>query len=444
MDQKARRDVPTHPKLRLLQPQLVEYQGRRMIYFEDELGIAKEGALIPQQLGPLLALCDGTRDLAGLRSGLLMRTGASLPEDVIRDIVGQLDEALLLENGAFRQAAADYMRGYRRAKHREPAHAGAVYPRSAAQLRALLEGYCARADAGGANKQLQHLQKGYCARADAGADGDNVQNGAAEGELVGMLCPHIDYARGNQTYAALWNRAKPHLDDVELAFIFGTDHSGGLGAVTPTRQNYATPLGTLQTDTAIVDGLADALGQGRAYAEEIHHIREHSIELAAVWLHRFMEGREFAVAPVLCGSFHHFITGKGSPSDDEGIVAALAFLREATAGRRTLAIAAGDLAHMGPTFGDPQPLDAGARARLRADDEGSIGDILAGDADGFLERSRRERDARRICGLSPIYLMLKYLEGRRLQGESMGYDQCAADAEGGSVVSIAGTLLYGS
>ena len=423
MVQKARRDVPTHPKLRLLQPQLVEYQGRRMIYFEDELGIAKEGALIPQQLGPLLALCDGTRDLAGLRSGLLMRTGAVLPESVIRDIVGQLDDALLLENGAFQQAASDFMRGYRRAKHRESAHAGAVYPRSAALLRALLDGYCAQADTATAMNA--------------------VQDGVHEGSLVGMLCPHIDYARGNQTYAALWNRARPHLDDVEIVVIFGTDHSGGLGAVTPTRQNYATPLGTLRTDTAIVDGLAGALGQGRAYAEEIHHIREHSIELAAVWLHRFMEGREFAVAPVLCGSFHHFITGKGSPSDDEGIGAALEFLREATAGRRTLAIAAGDLAHMGPAFGDTQPLDAGARARLRADDEGSIGDILAGDADGFLERSRRERDSRRICGLSPIYLMLKYLEGKRLRGEAMGYDQCAADAEGGSVVSIAGVALYG-
>ncbi len=426
MEQRVRGDVPTHPKLRLVQAQLVEWQGRRMIYFEDELGIAKEGALMPHQLAPLLSLCDGTRDVAGLRSGLLMRTGASLPEDAIRDVVRQLDEALLLENGAFRQAAADFMRGYRRAAQREPAHAGAVYPRSAAQLRALLDGYCARASV-------------------AADEGDGAQDGnsAAEGSLVGMVCPHIDYARGNQTYAALWNGVRAHLDDVELVVIFGTDHSGGLGAVTPTRQNYATPLGRLRTDAAIVDGLADALGQGRAYAEEIHHIREHSIELAAVWLHRFMEGREFAVVPVLCGSFHHFVTGKGEPADDDGIGAALAFLREATAGRRTLVVAAGDLAHVGPAFGDATPLDAGAKARLRADDAGSIGDILAGDADGFLERSRRERDARRICGLSPIYLMLKCLEGGRVKGEAVGYDQCAADGEGGSVVSVVGVGLYG-
>ena len=110
---------------------------------------------------------------------------------------------------------------------------------------------------------------------------------------------------------------------------------------------------------------------------------------------------------------------------------------------RTLAIAAGDLPHMRPEFGDAQLLDEAARARLTADDEGSIGDILAGHTDGFLERSRRERDARRICGLSPIYLMLKYLEGGRVKGEAVGYEQCAVDAQGGSVVSIAGVALYG-
>ena len=71
-----------------------------------------------------------------------------------------------------------------------------------------------------------------------------------------------------------------------------------------------------------------------------------------------------------------------------------------------------------------------------------MSDICRGDAEGFFERSRGELDARRICGISPIYLALKYLEGGELHGEWMGYDQCAADPQGGSVVSIAGALLY--
>jgi hypothetical protein len=144
--------------------------------------------------------------------------------------------------------------------------------------------------------------------------------------------------------------------------------------------------------------------------------------------------------PVLCGSFHHYIAGRGSPSDDERVSAALDYLREAMSGKKVLVIAAGDLAHMGPAFGDELPLDPIARAKLAADDGESVKDILRCDAESFLERSRGERDARRICGLPPIYLMLKLLEDAT--GESLGYDQCPADAENGSVVSIVGALLY--
>ena len=410
------RGVPTHPKLRLLEPQLVDYQGQRMIYLHDSLGIARDGALIPQPLAPLLSLCDGTRSISGLRSGLLLRTGNTLPENVISQIIQQLDDALLLENGAYRDAAADVVRRYREARHRPPSHAGPVYPGDAAGLSSAMDEYCRETPVN--------------------------QSDSPIGQLVGMLCPHIDYARGHKTYAELWQRARPSLDEINLVIIFGTDHSGGLGSLTPTRQSYYTPHGVLPTDTDLVDGLADSLGQTWAYAEEIHHINEHSIELASVWLHHFMDGRNCPVVPILCGSFHHFVAGKGSPWDDDGIASALAYLREATSSRNTLVVAAGDLAHLGPAFGDSAPLDTVARAKLAAEDSDSLADICDGDAVGFFERSRSESDTRRICGISPIYMMLELLNGTNLRGESMGYDQCPADQQGESVVSIAGALLY--
>lgn len=415
--QAPRRSVPTHPKLRLLEPQLVDYQGQRMIYLHDSLGIARDGALIPQPLAHLLSLCDGTRDLTGLRSGLLLQTGNTLPEQVILQIVEQLDDALLLENGAYQDAAADMARRFREARHRPPSHAGPVYPGDAAGLKRVMDEYCSETPASEAA-------------------------GVPSGALVGMLCPHIDYARGHKTYAELWQRAKPSLDEIELVVIFGTDHSGGLGMLTPTPQSYFTPHGVLPTDTDIVDGLASAIGEKRAYAEEIHHINEHSIELASVWLHHFIDGRACSVVPILCGSFHHFVTGKGHPWDDGSINAAVEYLKSVAAERNTLFIAAGDLAHIGPAFGDAAPLDAIARAKLSAEDRESMGDICNGDEEAFFERSRAELDSRRICGISPIYMMLRCLEFENIRGESMGYDQCPADAQGGSVVSIAGALLY--
>ena len=82
-----------------------------------------------------------------------------------------------------------------------------------------------------------------------------------------------------------------------------------------------------------------------------HHIKEHSIELASVWFHYFIGGRPCPVVPILCGSFYNFIMGEESPGEDEGISAALEYLKKATSGRKTLVIAAGDLAHVGPAFG---------------------------------------------------------------------------------------------
>jgi AmmeMemoRadiSam system protein B len=377
--------------------------------------MAESAIIVPGGLAPLLALCDGTRDVPQLRSALMLRTGIQLSPDRISDLVVQLDGALLLENGAYKKATAQAMKEYREAKYRTASHAGIVYQADAEELTAELAGYCDKTPA------------------------DSVQD-APEGTLAGMVSPHIDFMRGYETYARLWRRAAPSLEDVELVLVFGTDHAGGPGALTPTRQNYQTPLGMLPTDTDIVDGLAEALGLDSAFAEEHNHIREHSIELVAVWLQYFLRDRVCPVVPVLCGSYHEFVMGVSDPGTDEKIEAAVAFLREATAGRRTLVVAAADLAHVGPAFGDTLPVDPAGRAALSAKDRESLTAICGGDAGEFFQLSRNETDSRRVCGLPPIYMTLRILDGVR--GESLGYAQCPADADGGSLVSIAGVLLY--
>ena len=263
--------------------------------------------------------------------------------------------------------------------------------------------------------------------------------------LLGMVCPHIDYARGHETYAQLWQAAAPTLEDIELVIVFGTDHAGGPGALNLTRQDYATPFGVMPTDTQIVDGLAEVLGEKTAFAEEIHHINEHSVELALVWLHFFLDGqsrggRSRPIVPILCGSFQGFIAGEADPEIDLAIDRVLSTLKDMTAGRRTLVVAAADLAHVGPAFGDPFPLDAAARSKLAEEDSASLAAVCDGDAAAFFWYSEMESDARRLCGLPPIYLALRYLEHAR--GEVTGYAQCPADDQGGSLVSIAGVLLY--
>lgn len=415
MDQTTTPDIPPYPRLRVVEPSWVEFQGQRCLYLRDPLGLTDTAAIVPHGLAPLLALCDGTRDLAALRTGLELRTGIHLTPPEVERFFAQLDGALLLENGAYQTAARQALKEYREAPYRNLSHAGAVYPPEPEAAAATLQGYC-----------------------DQEQDGHVTSD--RPGDLVGMVCPHIDYQRGGSTYGRLWRRAASRLDDVELVVIFGTDHSGGPGALTLTRQSYATPFGVLPTDLEIVDGLARVLGEERVYAEEVHHIGEHSIELAAVWLHRFLEGRAVPVVPILCGSFQPFVEGDGDPAQDEVLAAALDFLKNATGGRRTLAIASGDLAHVGPAFGDPLPVDIAGSARLRANDNNSIAAICRGDAAAFLDISKRERDTRRLCGLPPIYMALSLVGP--VAGDALGYGQCPAGDDGGSLVSIAGVLLY--
>ncbi len=377
--------------------------------------MAQRAIMIPEPAAPLALFLDGSRNLGEIRSALALRFGLTLTLDDVRSMVGQLDEALLIENGEYRRAHRRALAAYRDADCRQPSHAGAVYPSDADELSATIAGW----------------------QTEFGAEDDPQPR--PSGDLAGMLCPHIDYGRGHATYAKLFARAEDDLADVETIIALGTDHYGGLGRITPTAQSYATPYGVLPTDADAARELADALGD-RAFDEELHHTREHSIELAAVWLHHFTRGRKVSFIPVLCGSFHEFATGDAKPEDNERIEAALGVLSRVTRERRTLVAAAGDLAHVGPAFGDDAPLDDVAKARVRAEDAESLAAVESGDAKRFLDISRGESDRRKICGLPPIYLMLRLLDGAT--GVRIGYDQCAADEENGSVVSIAGALLY--
>jgi AmmeMemoRadiSam system protein B len=191
----------------------------------------------------------------------------------------------------------------------------------------------------------------------------------------------------------------------------------------------------------VVGTIAHAIGEEAAFGEEIHHRGEHSIELAAVWLHHMRGGQACQVVPILCGSFHHFVAGQADPAGDATLNATLDALRTASAGRRTLVVAAADLAHIGPAFSQPIPIDYVRYAQLQAADEILMRTITDGDADAFFQTIAAEGDRRNICGLPPIYLTLRLL-GDGVQGELTGYDRCPADGENTSFVSVCGVVFH--
>jgi MEMO1 family protein len=447
------------PRLRPLEPQWVHVDGEDHLLLRDPLELAggDRAVLVPGFLVPLLAACDGTRDLEGLGREMAARSGVRLEPGTVERLVDALDGALLLEGPRFQRARAGALAEYRRQPFRPPALAGRSYPPDVAALEALFRGFGA-----------------------TGAGSEPVAPLGAIRRASGVLSPHIDYARGGPVYAATWEAALPAVASAEVVVVFGTDHAGSGGRLTPTRVPYATPWGPLPLDVEAVRALGRALGEGPAYDEELHHKREHSIELAAVWLHWALRraGRDGdalpPLVPVLCGSFHPYVsyvpyaeprapavdglvgpdgrpigrgpsapTGCPVPEDEPALAGALDALADAVSDRKALVVSAADLAHVGPAFGDDAPLDAAARADLATSDARLLGPAVEGSAAGFLDLLRAQGDRTRVCGLPPTYWalrLLERLEGRPVPGRLAGYRQCPADEAFGSVVSIAGVI----
>ena len=401
---------PQLPKLRAVDARPVSQRGRPAILVRDPLGLTERYAVLPRKLAPLLTLCDGTRDSSGLRASLMIRFGIRVSTETIDQILGTLDEALLLDNsrydGALEQAVADY----RAAPFRMPVSAGHSYPADAGELRRTLQAYL-----------------------------DDVNDvGSTPTSYRGLISPHIDYGRGGPVYAQTWKHAQEAVRAADVAIVIGTDHNGGEGRVTLTRQHYATPYGTLPTAHGIVDVLAEAVGPELAFADELHHRGEHSIELAAVWLHHIRGGEPCEVVPILCGSFGRYLRGEAHPAQDSTIAALIDALHKATSGRKVLFVAAADLAHIGPAFGGA-PVDFTGRARVQVADDELIARCCAGDAEGFFQAIRSNGGRYNVCGLAPIYLTLRALAPT--SGEQVAYKRCPADDKGTSLVSICGVVL---
>jgi len=403
----------TGPKLRDVEVRPIQHQGQAMILLSDPLRLSEAAIAIPQPLAPVLSLMDGTRDEAALQAAFTIRIGMRLAPGLLSKLVADLDQAYLLDNERSAAAIAATAKAYREGPFRPMGSAGSSYPAEPDEAAAQMQGYV---DALGP-----------------------ATAGLETAPIRGVISPHIDYQRGGPVYAEVWRAAAQAANDAGLAIVFGTDHQGSNGSLTLTRQSYATPWGVLPTDRALVEGLAEALGPETAFAEELHHAREHSVELAAVWLHFIRGGRPVALLPILCGGFGRFVDREGDPASHEPFGTALEALRASIGSRRVLVVAAADLAHVGPAFGDPYGLDFVARAQLRNADERLLSTIYAGDAAAFFDTLKAEGDRRRVCGLPPIYLTLRLLENAC--GQPAGYAVCPADPQGLSFVTIAGVVL---
>jgi hypothetical protein len=414
-----------HPKLRQLDIRPHTQNGRAYYLLRDPLQLGDNMILVPQPLAAVLAFCDGSRNAQGMAQAFHARYGFPLGVEMVTQLVDALDEACLLDNARSAEALMAARENFRAAPFRPPQIAGGSYPADAELLHATLERYRRQA-----------------------TNGDAPLPPLTPTSRFGLLSPHIDYPRGGTVYAQVWERAALAVQEAELVVILGTDHYGS-DSFTLTRQSYATPYGILPTAVEIVDALAEVIGEEAAFAGELRHRSEHSLELVAVWLHHMRARRPVAIVPILVGGFHRFYTNGNShngaahdmhPDHDAQIARVLEVLRDATTNRRTVVVASGDLAHVGVAFGQ-DALDDERLAVVHAADRELLATMGAGDATAFYRAISTINDAHNVCGVAPIYLTMRLLGN--VEGTAAGYATCPADNDNTSVVTVGGMIWQG-
>ncbi len=393
------------PKLRPLPPgRRLEHQGRAYVALFDPLGAFRDAVLIPIEgyLG-VVRHFDGETPLAEIQARVLRETGRAISAAELRNLVEQLDRAMVLDGPTF----AAFHDDYRRQSVRPAAFAGRSYAGTERALRDQLA-------------QFFSHHKGSGMPATVG----NGRSPAAR--LRGVLSPHIDFHRGGPVYT--WSyRELIEQSDADTFVILGVAHQRCRHRFALTRKDFETPLGLAPTDRAYVDRIAEAAGHN-LFDDELVHRTEHSIEFQVVFLQYLLGGRRpFTIVPILVGSFHDLMEAGTDPIEAAEVRRFVEALRaaEAAGGKRVAYIGGIDLSHVGPEFGDPVPVDPATLATVRSFDAVMIERAASGDAKGWFGTAAVVGNRWRVCGLAATYTMLHAMGPAR--GRLLQYDQAVDD-----------------
>lgn len=404
-----------YPRLRLIEAFPAVVSGQEVLCLRDPQQYSDTVVYLPAKTASILALFDGQHSILDIQEAFTRRFGGLLFREQLLEVIQSLDEFLLLDSPRFAAHRGAVEEGFRRARSRAAMLAGKSYPSDAETLRKQLDGFFTAAE----------------------GPGDTPPSPSASA-VVGLVVPHIDFARGGPCYA--WGyRELEGASPVDRWVVLGTVHAPTERAFTLTRKDFESPLGMVKTDQEFVDRLVETAGS-QYLDDELAHRGEHSIELQAVFLrHHTPPARAVRIVPILCGSLHQFVEGRRSPRQDWAIEAFLAALRDtmASLGGRTVVLASADLAHVGPRFGDSRQMTPGQLREVADADRELLASVEAGDAEAVFSTVARDGDRRRICGLPPIYAALRVLPGA--WGRLLRYSQWP-DPQG--TVTFAAVALY--
>jgi AmmeMemoRadiSam system protein B len=397
---------PERPRLRY--GLAAKPHGPNDFVLHDTLGVGRPIVLSPLAI-EVAERFDGESTPAEIAERVKAEfPGAQVSADVVAGLAAALDGALLLDSPR--------LRSHVNGPVRKPACAGS-YAADPEELR----------------RQLGAL---FTAPGGPGMPERRAPSGE---RLRAVLVPHMDYGRGNITYGHGFKELVENTDARVFVVIGTSHHSPSRFAL--TRQHFDTPLGQAETDQDYVSRIALHYGDG-LFDDPIAHVPEHSIELEVVLLRFLLTDRPFKIVPLLTGSLGDRVRKKEDPAGAEDIARMVGALRKAEAACQepVCYVISGDLAHIGPKFGDRRKAAGPWLEESRAKDAAILKTLEAADAGEFFGTIATEQNRRRICGLSPTWLTLAVTQPKT--GKVLHYQQYV-HPQGRESVSFAAAAFYG-
>jgi AmmeMemoRadiSam system protein B len=380
----------------------------------DTEGVTSKVATIPLPLIAIVARFTGAFSVDEIAGLVSTEVGSEVPVAMVEKLADELDRALFLESPRYQAERKRIEQEFSNSLVRAATHAGGAYHADPVKLRAYLDQEC------------------------LGVAGAKEKNGSVRG----LVAPHIDPWRGKVGYGHAYGLLRAGLSrQVDTFVLLGTSHAPMREPFALCRKAFDTPFGAIDADGDVIDSIASR-SPFDVFADVFNHKREHSLEFQAVFVKHLVGKRKVRIVPILCGVGESQRTGL-CPEDDPRSEEFLRLVGEVVERNadRTVVIAGADLAHVGPRFGDRAAYDETARNDLERTDRASLELASAGEHRDFFYQVQSDLETRRVCGLGPIYALLRVLPGG-CKGRLAHYEQ-TIDPEEGSIVSHAAMAFYG-
>jgi MEMO1 family protein len=192
--------------------------------------------------------------------------------------------------------------------------------------------------------------------------------------ILGAVCPHAGYTYSGKVAAHVY----AVLPKADTYVLFGPNHTGYGSPVSVSIDTWKTPLGTIEVDRELAEGLSGSIID----ADELGHRYEHSIEVQLPFL-QYRFDQDFKILPICLG-----MQDEETAIEVGNLIANLV----SESGKKVAFIASSDFTHYQP-----------ANLAREIDNE-IIEAILDLDISGIYERLYRRNAS--VCGYGPISAML--------------------------------------